>query len=79
MARSAANAKKANEPIGLSEEAKRRLREVGALLLLPLAVYLLVCLASYNDQDPSWGHASTVEHARNFGGAVGATIANLLR
>ena len=79
MARSAANAKKANEPIGLSEEAKRRLREVGALLLLPLAVYLLVCLASYNDQDPSWGHASTVEHARNFGGAVGANIANLLR
>ncbi|WP_291191293.1 DNA translocase FtsK [Frateuria sp.] len=65
--------------MGLSEEAKRRLREVGALLLLPLAVYLLVCLASYNDQDPSWGHASTVEHARNFGGAVGANIANLLR
>nr|WP_208399820.1 MULTISPECIES: DNA translocase FtsK [unclassified Dyella] len=58
---------------------KRRLREAGALLLLPLALYLLVCLFSYNDQDPSWGHASTVEHARNFGGAVGANIANLLR
>lgn len=79
MARSAANAKKATESIGLSEEARRRLREAGALLLLPLAVYLLVCLASYNDQDPSWGHASTIEHARNFGGAVGANIANLLR
>ncbi|WNL48257.1 DNA translocase FtsK 4TM domain-containing protein [Dyella sp. BiH032] len=58
---------------------KRRLREAGALLLLPLALYLLVCLFSYNDQDPSWGHASTVEHARNFGGEVGANIANLLR
>jgi S-DNA-T family DNA segregation ATPase FtsK/SpoIIIE len=79
VARSAANAKKATESIGLSEEARRRLREAGALLLLPLAVYLLVCLASYNDQDPSWGHASTIEHARNFGGAVGANIANLLR
>ncbi|MEI7038211.1 DNA translocase FtsK 4TM domain-containing protein [Fulvimonas yonginensis] len=55
------------------------MREAGALLLLPLAIYLLVCLASYNDQDPSWGHVGTVEHARNFGGAVGANIANLLR
>ncbi|MCX7514943.1 DNA translocase FtsK [Frateuria hangzhouensis] len=79
MARSAANVKKAPESVGLSEEAKRRLREAGALLLLPLALYLLVCLASYNDQDPSWGHVGTVEHARNFGGAVGANIANLLR
>ncbi|UGB39820.1 DNA translocase FtsK 4TM domain-containing protein [Frateuria soli] len=55
------------------------MREAGALLLLPLAIYLLVCLASYNDQDPSWGHVGTVDHARNFGGAVGANIANLLR
>ena len=80
MARSA-NVKKAKEKerTGLSEELKRRLREAGALLLLPLALYLLVCLFSYNDQDPSWGHASTVEHARNFGGEVGANIANLLR
>jgi S-DNA-T family DNA segregation ATPase FtsK/SpoIIIE len=80
VARSANVKKDKNkEPSGLSEELKRRLREAGALLLLPLALYLLVCLFSYNDQDPSWGHASTVEHARNFGGAVGANIANLLR
>jgi S-DNA-T family DNA segregation ATPase FtsK/SpoIIIE len=64
---------------GLSEELKRRLREAGALLLLPLALYLLVCLLSYNDQDPSWGHMGVAEHATNFGGAVGANIANLLR
>jgi DNA segregation ATPase FtsK/SpoIIIE, S-DNA-T family len=63
----------------LSEELKRRLREAGALLLLPLALYLLVCLFSYNDQDPSWGHVGSVDHARNFGGSVGANIANLLR
>ncbi len=64
---------------GLSDELKRRLREAGALLLLPLALYLLVCLLSYNDQDPSWGHSGTADHATNFGGAVGANIANLLR
>jgi DNA segregation ATPase FtsK/SpoIIIE, S-DNA-T family len=69
---------KAEKP-GLSEELKRRLREAGALLLLPLALYLLVCLLSYNDQDPSWGHMGVAEHATNFGGAVGANIANLLR
>ncbi|MGC1548498.1 MAG: DNA translocase FtsK 4TM domain-containing protein [Rhodanobacter sp.] len=78
MARSA-NVKKEKEKVGLSEELKRRLREAGALLLLPLALYLLVCLVSYNDQDPSWGHVGTVEQAHNFGGAVGANIANLLR
>nr|WP_232309544.1 DNA translocase FtsK [Luteibacter yeojuensis] len=63
----------------MSDELKRRLREAGALLLLPLALYLLVCLLSYNDQDPSWGHMGVAEHATNFGGAVGANIANLLR
>ncbi|WP_017461087.1 DNA translocase FtsK [Dyella ginsengisoli] len=79
MARSA-NVKKAkNPPPALSDELKRRLREAGALLLLPLALYLLVCLFSYNEQDPSWGHVGTLEHARNFGGAIGANIANLLR
>ena len=63
----------------LSEETRRRLREAGALLLIPLAAYLLLCLFSYNDQDPSWGHAGSVEQVRNFGGLVGANIANLLR
>ena len=64
---------------GLSDELKRRLREAGALLLLPLALYLLVCLLSYNDQDPSWGHMGIAERATNFGGSIGANIANLLR
>ena len=79
MPRTANVKKDKKEREGLSEELKRRLREAGALLLLPLALYLLVCLFSYNDQDPSWGHAGTVEHARNFGGEVGANIANVLR
>jgi len=64
---------------GLSDELKRRLREAGALLLLPLAVYLLVCLFSYDPHDPSWTNAGQLEHARNFGGTVGAYVADLLR
>nr|WP_221444081.1 DNA translocase FtsK [Rhodanobacter sp. MP7CTX1] len=58
---------------------KRRLREAGALLLLPLALYLLVCLFSYNALDPSWSHVGQAEHARNFGGMLGAYVADLLR
>ncbi|APG05980.1 cell division protein FtsK [Luteibacter rhizovicinus DSM 16549] len=70
---------KAQQREGLSDELKRRLREAGALLLLPLALYLLVCLLSYNDQDPSWGHMGIADRATNFGGSIGANIANLLR
>nr|WP_246058823.1 DNA translocase FtsK [Luteibacter pinisoli] len=79
MVKKTARAQPKAQKEGLSDELKRRLREAGALLLLPLALYLLVCLLSYNDQDPSWGHMGVAEHATNFGGAVGANIANLLR
>ncbi len=77
MARSANVKQQPKE--GLSEELKRRLREAGALLLLPLAVYLLVCLFSYNPHDPSWTNAGQLQHAHNFGGTVGAYVADLLR
>ena len=78
MARSA-NVRKEKEKAGLSEELKRRLREAGALLLLPLALYLLVCLLSYDAADPGWSHADTSGHVHNLGGTVGAYIADLLR
>ena len=77
MARSANVKQQPKE--GLSDELKRRLREAGALLLLPLALYLLVCLFSYNALDPSWSHVGQAEHARNFGGMLGAYVADLLR
>ncbi|MCW8808067.1 MAG: DNA translocase FtsK 4TM domain-containing protein, partial [Rhodanobacter sp.] len=77
MARSANVKKKPVE--GLSEEFKRRLREAGALLLLPLALYLLLCLISYNDQDPSWWHAGSVGYISNLCGMFGANIASVLR
>jgi DNA segregation ATPase FtsK/SpoIIIE, S-DNA-T family len=78
VARSA-NVKKQKEKAGLSEELKRRLREAGALLLMPLALYLLVCLFSYDAADPGWSHANSSEHVQNLGGTVGAYIADLLR
>ena len=78
MARSA-NVKKEKERAGLSDELKRRLREAGALLLLPLALCLLVCLLSYDPSDPGWSHAGTGGHVHNLCGVVGAYIADLLR
>jgi S-DNA-T family DNA segregation ATPase FtsK/SpoIIIE len=78
VARSA-NIKKEKPTVALSDELKRRLREAGALLLLPLALYLLVCLFSYDARDPSWTNAGEIARAQNFGGTVGAHIADLLR
>jgi S-DNA-T family DNA segregation ATPase FtsK/SpoIIIE len=74
-----ANARKEKQRAGLSEELKRRLREAGALLLLPLALFLLVCVASYDARDPGWSHAGSSGHVHNLCGTVGAYIADLLR
>ena len=63
---------------GLSDELKRLLREAGVLLLLPVALYLFVCLASYSPQDPGWSHAGPDLPVHNFGGHIGAFLADLL-
>ncbi|HEX7339506.1 MAG TPA: DNA translocase FtsK 4TM domain-containing protein, partial [Rhodanobacteraceae bacterium] len=55
------------------------MREAGVLLLVPVALYLLVCLISYNPSDPSWSVAAGNAAVHNLGGEVGAWIADLLR
>lgn len=74
-----ANVNKKKEPVGLSDEAKRRLREAGALMSLLLSLYLLVSLFSYSVQDPSWSHVGASGHVYNLGGTVGAYVADVLR
>lgn len=61
----------------VSEQMQKRLREVAFLLLLPVVVYLLACLLSYSPQDPGWSHAGQPDNVHNFGGAIGAWIADL--
>jgi S-DNA-T family DNA segregation ATPase FtsK/SpoIIIE len=56
---------------------QRRLREAAFLLLVPVAVYLLLCLITYSPEDPGWSHAGQPEHLRNLGGTVGAWAADL--
>ncbi len=63
----------------MSERARRLLREAAALLLFPLALYLFACLLSYRVDDPGWWHTGTPgQPVGNFGGAVGAHLADLL-
>ena len=77
--RSGAAARAERDKPALSDEMKRRLREAGVLMLVPLAVYLLVCLFSYDPLDPSWSHAAGDAEVHNLGGTVGAWVADLLR
>ena len=62
----------------LDERWTKRLREAGFLVLLPLAIYLFACLASYAAGDPGWSHAGDpTRPIHNFGGAFGAWLADL--
>ncbi len=62
----------------LDEHWHKRLREVAFLFLLPLAIYLFLCLFSYSAADPGWSHTGQPERGiHNFGGAFGAWIADL--
>jgi len=75
-----ARVQKAEKPTPrLDEHWHKRLREAGFLLLLPLAIYLFACFASYSQNDPGWSHAGDPSHGiHNFGGAFGAWIADLV-
>ena len=56
---------------------RRRLAELGGLLLAGLAIAMLVALASYNPRDPSPDTATTVQTS-NLAGPVGAAYADLM-
>ncbi len=73
-----ARASTSTRPTPLGDALQRRLREVGFLFLLPLAIYLFVCLFTYSPADPGWSHAGQPDRIANFGGAIGAWIADLL-
>ena len=67
-----------SKPVPLNDKLQRRLREVGFLLLLPLAIYLFACLWTYSPADPGWSHVGEPEKVANFGGKIGAYLADLL-
>ena len=56
----------------------RLLSEARWLILAAVSAYLLLILASYSTADPGWSHASGVARLHNWGGSLGAWMADLL-
>lgn len=56
----------------------QRTREIGAIALIAAGLYLLVSLASYRPDDPSWANTVPFGDARNLGGGIGAWLAHAL-
>jgi S-DNA-T family DNA segregation ATPase FtsK/SpoIIIE len=54
------------------------LREAKWLVLIALAAYLLLILATYRRSDPGWSHSATGASIANAGGLVGAWISDIL-
>jgi DNA segregation ATPase FtsK/SpoIIIE, S-DNA-T family len=53
-------------------------REIALIILAPVLFYLLVSLVSYSTDDPGWSRtASVTGEMHNFGGLLGAYIADL--
>ena len=54
-----------------------RAREGGLILLVAIALYLLLSLASYQPGDPGWSHSARAGRILNRGGIVGAWLADV--
>ena len=59
---------------------QRLLRDIAMILIAPLLLYLLVCLATYSPDAPGWSTAAggVTAPLSNAGGPVGAWIADVL-
>jgi DNA segregation ATPase FtsK/SpoIIIE, S-DNA-T family len=64
-------------PDAVRDALRRRLRELGGLALIGLAVLLSLALATWSVQDPSLSHATNAP-VRNTLGVSGAIVADLL-
>jgi S-DNA-T family DNA segregation ATPase FtsK/SpoIIIE len=74
--------RKTFDPIGFLPDdiraaIRRRLHELGGLVLLGLALLLIAALATWSVEDPSLNHATSAP-ARNLLGVPGAVISDLL-
>ncbi len=67
-----------NTPPPLPGKIASLLRESRWFVLLALAIYLLLVLATFDQSDPGWFHSTAVAAARNAGGRAGAWLSELL-
>ncbi len=56
----------------------QRLRESLFVLCSLLAIYLLICLFSFSQNDPGWTHSRDVAGLYNLGGSTGAWLSDVL-
>ena len=56
----------------------RGVREGALFLLVTLALYLFISLATYQSADPGWTHSGGQDPAGNSGGIVGAWFADIV-
>ncbi|MFK7963388.1 MAG: DNA translocase FtsK [Burkholderiaceae bacterium] len=65
-------------PFGLPDKALRLLHEIRWIALAALGFFLLLILATYDPQDPSWSHVVATDSIHNAGGRIGAWFSDLL-
>jgi S-DNA-T family DNA segregation ATPase FtsK/SpoIIIE len=53
-------------------------KEIAGLIWLALGLFLLLCLVSFNQGDPSWNTSIRPDKISNLGGVVGAYLADIL-
>ena len=56
----------------------RLLLEARWIICAVLTAYLVIIFMSYSKTDPGWSHASAVSHLNNWGGRIGAWVADLM-
>ncbi|HJV51784.1 DNA translocase FtsK [Noviherbaspirillum sp.] len=56
----------------------RLLSEARWFALTVATVYLIIIFLTYSKADPGWSHASVVPHLNNWGGRIGAWVADLM-
>ncbi len=62
----------------LSRFLKQRLHEGFVILVIMIAAFLLLSLATYHSSDPSWSNLVSTQKVGNAGGRAGAWIADIL-
>lgn len=74
------NPKKTQKPTKLAANlhAQRGLREIGLLVGAALTLFLVLALVSYDPADSAWTNYASSERVNNWGGSVGAWLADTL-
>jgi len=62
----------------MEEKTFRGLREIAVLFFFAVAVFLLISLVTFSNEDAGWTHSSTVQRINNAGGVLGAWMADFI-